>query len=162
MPDVFKCADAGLPSLRFSLVDRGGADIEVHCKVRVGAYARVDALRGGRYAMPQKLHRSAGDRGIRAVVDVPCRGGPTVGAEGPDATTGRTHGPGEPSGIRAANERVKVQEAVLARARAGYYPTVGVRSSYENRPANANPNADEDLFNTSGQVNWLVSDFRPP
>ena len=62
-------------------------------------------------------------------------------------------------GIRAANERVKVQEAVLARARAGYYPTVGVRGSYENRPANANPNADEDLFSTSGQVNWLVSDF---
>ncbi len=62
-------------------------------------------------------------------------------------------------GIRAANERVKVQEAVLTRARAGYYPTVGVRGSYENRPVNDNPNADKNLFNTSGQVSWLVSDF---
>ncbi len=62
-------------------------------------------------------------------------------------------------GIRAANERVKVQEAVLTKARAGYYPTVGVRSSYENKPASDNAKADENLFNTSGQVSWLVSDF---
>ena len=62
-------------------------------------------------------------------------------------------------GIRAANERIKVQEAVLSRAKAGYYPTVGVRGSYENRPATEGTNADKDLFNTSGQVNWLVSDF---
>ena len=62
-------------------------------------------------------------------------------------------------GIRAANERIKVQEAVLTRAKAGYYPTVGVRGSYENRPVNDNPDADKNLFNTSGQVSWLVSDF---
>ena len=62
-------------------------------------------------------------------------------------------------GIRAANERVKVQEAVLERARAGYYPTAGVRGSYENRPFNDGPNADKNLFNTTGQVSWLVSDF---
>lgn len=62
-------------------------------------------------------------------------------------------------GIRAASERVKVQEAVLTRARAGYYPTVGARGSYENRPVTDNSNADRNLFNTSGQVSWLVSDF---
>ncbi len=62
-------------------------------------------------------------------------------------------------GIRAANQRVKVQEAVLKRAQAAYYPTAGVRSSYENRPTAEGPNAHEDLFSTTGQVNWLVSDF---
>lgn len=62
-------------------------------------------------------------------------------------------------GIRAASERVKVQEAVVARAKAGYYPTAGIRGSYENKPAVENPSADKNLFNTSGQVSWLVSDF---
>ncbi len=62
-------------------------------------------------------------------------------------------------GIRAANERVKVQEAMVARAKAGWYPTAGVRGSYENKPVTENPNADKNLFNTSGQVQWLVSDF---
>ena len=62
-------------------------------------------------------------------------------------------------GIRAANQRIRVQEAVLKRAEAAYYPTAGVRGSYENRPAAEGPNADENLFNTTGQVNWLVSDF---
>ena len=62
-------------------------------------------------------------------------------------------------GIRAASERVKVQEAVLKRAKAGYYPTAGLRGSYENKPVTENPNADKNLFNTSGQVSWLVSDF---
>lgn len=61
--------------------------------------------------------------------------------------------------IRAANQRVRVQEAVLKRAEAAFYPTAGVRGSYENRPAVEGPNAEENLFNTTGQVNWLVSDF---
>lgn len=62
-------------------------------------------------------------------------------------------------GIRAAKERVKVQEAMVTRARAGWYPTAGIRGSYENKPATENPNADKNLFSTSGQVEWLVSDF---
>ena len=62
-------------------------------------------------------------------------------------------------GIRAANERVKVQEAVVQRAGAAFYPTAGVRGSYDNRPAAEGPNADKNLFSTSGQVSWLVSDF---
>ena len=62
-------------------------------------------------------------------------------------------------GIRAAKERVKVQEAVVTRARAGWYPTAGVRGSYQNQPVTDNPNTDKNLFNTSGQVEWLVSDF---
>ena len=62
-------------------------------------------------------------------------------------------------GVRAANERIKVQEAVLERAKAGYYPTAGVRGSYENKPFNENPNADENLFNTMAQLSWVVSDF---
>ena len=62
-------------------------------------------------------------------------------------------------GIRAAKERVKVQEAMVTRAKAGWYPTAGVRGSYENKPATENPNADKNLFSTSGQVEWLVSDF---
>lgn len=61
--------------------------------------------------------------------------------------------------IRAANQRVRVQEAVLKRAEAAYYPTAGVRGSYENRPTVEGPNAEENLFSTTGQVNWLVSDF---
>lgn len=61
--------------------------------------------------------------------------------------------------IRAANQRVRVQEAVLKRAEAAYYPTGGVRGSYENRPTVEGPNAEENLFSTTGQVNWLVSDF---
>ena len=62
-------------------------------------------------------------------------------------------------GIRAAIERIKVQEAVLSRAKAGYYPTAGVRGSYENKPITEKANADKNLFNTSAQVNWLISDF---
>ncbi|MDE0214890.1 MAG: TolC family protein [Deltaproteobacteria bacterium] len=61
--------------------------------------------------------------------------------------------------IRAANQRVRVQEAMLKRAEAAFYPTAGVRGSYENRPTVEGPNAEENLFNTTGQVNWLVSDF---
>ena len=61
--------------------------------------------------------------------------------------------------IRAANQRVRVQEAVLKRAEAAYYPTAGVRGSYENRPTVEGPNAEDNLFSTTGQVNWLVSDF---
>ena len=62
-------------------------------------------------------------------------------------------------GIRAANERIKVQEAVLQRTKAAFYPTLGVRGGYENKPVTDNPNADKNLFNTSGQVSWIVSDF---
>ncbi|MDE0342186.1 MAG: TolC family protein [Deltaproteobacteria bacterium] len=61
--------------------------------------------------------------------------------------------------IRAANQRVRVQEAMLKRAEAAFYPTAGVRGSYENRPTVEGPNAEENLFNTTGQVNWLVTDF---
>ncbi|MCY4488890.1 MAG: TolC family protein [Deltaproteobacteria bacterium] len=62
-------------------------------------------------------------------------------------------------GIRAASERVKVQEAMLQRAQAAFYPTAGVRGSYENRAGVEGPNAEKNLFNTSGQVGWVVSDF---
>ena len=51
------------------------------------------------------------------------------------------------------------QEAVVQRAGAAFYPTAGVRGSYDNRPAAEGPNADKNLFSTSGQVSWLVSDF---
>lgn len=59
-------------------------------------------------------------------------------------------------GVRAANHRIKVQEAVVDGAKAGYYPTLGVRSSYENSP---NSDADKHLFNATGRLGWLVSDF---
>ncbi len=62
-------------------------------------------------------------------------------------------------GIRAAEERTKVQQSVLARAKAAYYPTAGVRGSYNNNPAAEGQNAHENTFNTSGQVAWLLSDF---
>lgn len=62
-------------------------------------------------------------------------------------------------GIRAADQRIRVQEAMLKRAKAAFYPTAGLRGSYENKPTAEGPNADENLFNTTGQVNWLVSDF---
>ncbi len=62
-------------------------------------------------------------------------------------------------GIRAANERIKVQEALVARARAGYYPTLGARGTYENNPRQANSMADENLWRTTGEVDWLLSDF---
>ena len=61
-------------------------------------------------------------------------------------------------GIHAASERIKVQEALLGRVRAGYYPTFGVRGTYENRQTD-NPMADKNLQTTTGQVDWLVSDF---
>ena len=62
-------------------------------------------------------------------------------------------------GIRAANERIKVQEALLGRARAAYYPTFGARGTYENKPRQGNSRDDEDLYNTTGEVGWLLSDF---
>ena len=62
-------------------------------------------------------------------------------------------------GIRAANERIKVQEALLRRARANYYPTFGARGTYENKPRQGNSRDDEDLYNTTGEVGWLLSDF---
>ncbi len=62
-------------------------------------------------------------------------------------------------GIRAVSERVKVQEAVLARAKANFYPTVGIRGLYENDPATENVNRHKNLSASVGQVEWLVSDF---
>ena len=64
-------------------------------------------------------------------------------------------------GIRAATERVKVQEAVVQRAWAGYFPTLDARGVYENRTVES-PLADRNLYNTTGAVGWLVTDFGPP
>ena len=61
-------------------------------------------------------------------------------------------------GIRAATERVKVQEAVVQRAWAGYFPTLDARGVYENRTVES-PLADRNLYNTTGAVGWLVTDF---
>lgn len=61
-------------------------------------------------------------------------------------------------GIRAATERVKVQEAVVQRAWAGYVPTLSARGVYENRTVES-PSADRNLYNATGSVNWLVTDF---
>lgn len=61
-------------------------------------------------------------------------------------------------GIRAATERVKVQEAVVQRAWAGYVPTLSARGEYENRTVESRL-ADRNLYNTTGAVSWLVTDF---
>ena len=61
-------------------------------------------------------------------------------------------------GIRAATERVKVQEAVVQGAWAGYFPTLDARGVYENRTVES-PLADRNLYNTTGAVGWLVTDF---
>lgn len=62
-------------------------------------------------------------------------------------------------GIRAARERIKVQEAVVGRAKAGYFPTLGARSTYENRPRPATPTAEQNVYKTTGEVDWLLTDF---
>ncbi len=62
-------------------------------------------------------------------------------------------------GIRAANERIKVQEALVESARARYYPTLGARGTYENKPRPATPRAEQNFYRTTGEVDWLLSDF---
>lgn len=62
-------------------------------------------------------------------------------------------------GIRAANERIKVQQASVGKAKAGFYPTVGARGTYENRPRPATPRGEQNFYRTTGEVDWLLTDF---
>lgn len=62
-------------------------------------------------------------------------------------------------GIRAANERIKVQEAVVGKAKAGYYPTFKARGTYENRPRPTTSMGEQNLYKTTGEVDWLLTDF---
>ena len=65
-------------------------------------------------------------------------------------------------GIRAARERIKVQEAVVGRAKAGYFPTLGARSTYENRPRPATPTAEQNVYKTTGEGGLAADRLRPP
>ena len=62
-------------------------------------------------------------------------------------------------GIRAADERIKVQEAVVGKAKAGYYPTLGARGTYENRPRPSTRAGEQNFYKTTGDVDWLLTDF---
>ena len=62
-------------------------------------------------------------------------------------------------GIRGADERIKVQEASVEKARAGYYPTLGAKGTYENKPWPATPRAEQNFYKTTGEVDWLLTDF---
>lgn len=64
--------------------------------------------------------------------------------------------------IRAANERVKVQRAVVGQTKAAYYPSLRFRSFYETTPASGQTTTGDDgfdFYSVTADVNWLIYDF---
>jgi len=64
--------------------------------------------------------------------------------------------------IRAANERVKVQRAVVGQTKAAYYPRLTFNSVYETTTAVGQTTTTEDgfdFYSVSADVNWLIYDF---
>jgi len=64
--------------------------------------------------------------------------------------------------IRAANERVKVQRAVVGQTKSAYYPSLTLRSAYETTPVTGQTVTSQDGFDfytVTANVNWLIYDF---
>ncbi len=62
-------------------------------------------------------------------------------------------------GIRAAAGRIEIQKALVGKAKAGYYPTLGAQSRYENKPRSATATTEQNFYKTTGEVDWLLTDF---
>lgn len=64
--------------------------------------------------------------------------------------------------IRAANERIKVQQAVVGQAKAAYYPQVVLRNFYETTVASGTTVTSTnafDFYSSSADLDWLIYDF---
>ncbi len=64
--------------------------------------------------------------------------------------------------IRAAQSRIKAQQAVLGRAMSAYYPTINLRNEYRSSLASGTTSTSQkafDFFSSSANVNWTIYDF---
>ena len=108
--------------------------------------------------MPKELRCSRVDRGV-------CMGwmvwpaSASRRAGGADVAAGREHRPGEPSGNPRGRRADQGSGGCGGRAKAGYYPTFGARSTYENKPRPATRMGEQNFYKTTGEVDWLLTDF---
>ncbi|MEE9568119.1 MAG: TolC family protein [Candidatus Binatia bacterium] len=64
--------------------------------------------------------------------------------------------------IRAAQARIKAQQAVLGRAMSAYYPTINLRNEYRSSLASGTTSTSQkafDFFSSAANFNWTIYDF---
>ena len=67
----------------------------------------------------------------------------------------------EPS-LRAARERIRIQEAVLGRTKSAYYPTISFNNTYRRSLASGTTQTSQeafDFFSSQTDVDWTLYDF---